>query len=214
MALQITRKIQATPLVDIQSEEFAKQYERGVWWSMYGDRQGKGPVADTYLIDNLKVYVEHGRFKSQDDYWLQHIGFYIGMYHGGVLSPSTGQLRPDVMALVAIHNEDTARGYHAGREWYFVETEPYERRFTESQIIEKLCEDATELTEERDSDELWFFCIGCVLGELSGQLFPMNEQERQEWEPLQQEIAQVRRRHQATQEQYTESSRSAILQEA
>lgn len=43
--LQITTKLHITPLIDIQSEEFAEQYELGVKWSMYGDEQGQGPVA-------------------------------------------------------------------------------------------------------------------------------------------------------------------------
>ena len=37
------------PLIDIQSAEFAEQYELGRWWSMYGDEQGKGPVSASYL---------------------------------------------------------------------------------------------------------------------------------------------------------------------
>ena len=32
------------PLIDIQSAEFARQYELGKWWSMYGDEQGSEPV--------------------------------------------------------------------------------------------------------------------------------------------------------------------------
>lgn len=91
-----TRKQQVTPLVDILSAEFAKQYELGMWWSMYGDEQGKGPVFASYLVTNLKSYVERGCFNRHDGYWLEHIGFFLGMYHGGVLLPSTGQLRPNV----------------------------------------------------------------------------------------------------------------------
>jgi hypothetical protein len=53
-----TRKQQVTPLIDIQSAEFAKQYELGIWWSMHGDEQG--PVSASYLVTNLKSYVERG----------------------------------------------------------------------------------------------------------------------------------------------------------
>jgi hypothetical protein len=136
------------------------------------------------------------------------------MYHGGVLLPSTGQLRPDVTILANLDHKDAVRGYDAGREWYFVETEPHERRWTESQIITRLSEDTTEMYEHKNGDGTWFFCVGCLLGELSGQLFPMNAQERQEWEPLQREIEQARRKYRASQEQHTEPlHRSAILRE-
>jgi hypothetical protein len=30
----------------------------------------------------------------------------------------------------------------------------------------------------KDVDSTWFFSVGCLLGELSGHLFPMNEYER------------------------------------
>ena len=45
------------PLIDIQSAEFARQYELGIWWSMYGDEQGQGPVPASYLVTNLQRYV-------------------------------------------------------------------------------------------------------------------------------------------------------------
>lgn len=32
-----------------------------------------------------------------------------------------------------------------------------------------------------DSDATWNYSIGCVLGELSGQLFPQTQQEREHW---------------------------------
>ena len=55
-------KQQLIPLIDIQSAEFAKQYERGVYWSMYGDEQGNGPIAASYLVINLKHYAERDYF--------------------------------------------------------------------------------------------------------------------------------------------------------
>ena len=53
-----TRKHSFTPLLDIQSADFAEQYEYGVWCSMCGDEQGDGPVAASYLVTNLKLYAE------------------------------------------------------------------------------------------------------------------------------------------------------------
>ncbi len=79
MVLQVTRKIQVTPLIDIQSTAFAKWYELGAWWSMRGDEQDKGPVSDAYLVTNLKSYVERGCFNTAANDWLSQIGFFIGM---------------------------------------------------------------------------------------------------------------------------------------
>lgn len=51
--LHDARSSTTVPLIDIQSAEFAEQYELGKWWSMYGDEQGKGPVPASYLVTNL-----------------------------------------------------------------------------------------------------------------------------------------------------------------
>jgi hypothetical protein len=32
-----------------------------------------------------------------------------------------------------------------------------------------------------DHEDVWFFTAGCLLGELSGHLFPLTDQERQQW---------------------------------
>ncbi len=176
-----TKRPAVPPLIDIQSEAFAKQYQLGVWWSMHGDEQGKGPVSASYLVTNLKSYTERGCFNSHNDSWLARIGFFLGMYHGGILLPSTGQLRPDIATFGNLDHNEAGRGYEAGREWYFVEAEPHERRLTESQVIQRLREDATEMTEHKNDAGTWFFCIGCLLGELSGQLFPVTAAEEQLW---------------------------------
>ena len=97
------------------------------------------------------------------------------MYHGGVLEPSTGRLRPDMKTLVHLDHRDTKRGYRAGREFYFVDAEPHERRMTEGYLIERLCESVTEMAYWKDLDSTWFFSVSYLLGELSGHLFPMNE---------------------------------------
>jgi hypothetical protein len=184
------QQVPLRPLIDIETVEFGKHYENGVYWSMYGDEQGRGLVCDSYLVTNLKNYATRGYFDRHDGYWLPHLGFYLGMYHGGVLSPATGKLRPEVHTLLAITTEDTLRGYHAGREWYFVETAPtpHERRITEHYIIERLRDSATEMHAYHDHDSTWYYCVGCILGELSGQLFPMTVHEQDEWVPLIQRI--------------------------
>lgn len=53
----------------------------------------------------------------------------------------------------------------------------------------------------QDSKPTWFFAIGCLLGELSGQLFPMNAHERKEYLPQRQKLEQARQRHRDAQKQ-------------
>ncbi|MFL5625945.1 MAG: hypothetical protein ACJ788_10180 [Ktedonobacteraceae bacterium] len=178
-----TRKQTVTPLIDIQSTEFAKQYELGVWWRMYGDEQGQGPVPDSYLISNLRKDAEHGYFDGQHDHWLHHIGFYIGMIHGGILSPATGQLRPDVTTLVLLEHPQFKRGYHVGREAYFHESYPSQHyRYSDKSLIERLRELVTDDPyDEKDNADLWYFCIGDTIGELGGCVFPETPQEQHAW---------------------------------
>jgi len=194
------------PLIDIQSAEFAKQYELGKWWSMYGDEQGQGPVLASYLVTNLKYYAEQDYFGTNDPYHLHHLGFFLGMYHGGILLPQTGQRRPDVTTLAHLDHRDAKRGYRAGREFYFVDAEPHERRYTERSLIERLRESVTEMASWRDGDDTWFFAVGCLLGELSGQCFPMTPAEQRVYLPQRQRLEVVRQRGKAAQ-------RSVMLQE-
>ena len=156
------------PLIDIQSAEFAEQYECGISWSMYGDEQGKGPVPASYLVTNLKRYAERGYFERYDPMSLYHIGFLLGMYHSGVLEPSTGQLRLNVTTVAHLDHRDARRGYRAGRTFFFVDDEPHERRITESGLLERLHESVTEMTHWKDAEGTWCFSVGCLLGELSG----------------------------------------------
>jgi hypothetical protein len=205
-----TKQQSLTPLIDIQSAAFAEQYERGVWWSMYGDEQGQGPVAASYLVTNLKDYAERDYFGTNDPYHLSHLGFFLGMYHGGILSPHLGQRRPDVTSLAHLDHRDAKRGYRAGRAFYFVDAEPHERRMTERSLIERLRESVSEMFSWRNGDGTWFFFVGCLLGELSGQLFPMTPAEQRVYLPQRQRLEQARQRHTAAQKHLL---RNAILQE-
>lgn len=181
--LQMIKKLTVTPLIDIQSEGFAKQYEYGVWWSRYGEEQGKGPIAASYLVTNLKRYTENDYFGKNDSYHLHSLGFFMGVYHGGILSPQAGLLRPDVTTLAYLDHQEAKRGYRAGREFYFVDAEPHEQRPTESSLIERLRESVSEMFSWHDDDGTWFFTVGCLLGELSGQLFPMTLAEQRVYLP-------------------------------
>ena len=71
------------PLIDIESAEFAEQYELGITWRLYGDEQGSGSVPASYFVTNLQRYAEHDYFGTNDPYHLSHLGFFLGMYHGG-----------------------------------------------------------------------------------------------------------------------------------
>jgi hypothetical protein len=44
----------------------------------------------------------------------QDIGFFLGMLHGGVLTPE-GTLRPDANTLVILHTRNFREGYARGR---------------------------------------------------------------------------------------------------
>ena len=106
---------------------------------MHGDEQGKGPVLASYTVTNFQQYAERSYFEKYGPSHLHHLGFLLDVCHGGVLEPSTGRLRPDMTTLVHLDHWDTKRGYHAGREFYFVDAEPHERRMTEGYLIERLC---------------------------------------------------------------------------
>lgn len=50
-----------------------------------------------------------------------------------------------------------------------------------------------------DSEATWNFSIGCVLGELSGQLFPQTPQEQRYWEEaMRLALAELQRCQQST----------------
>jgi len=204
--LQISNKLMVTPLIDIQSAEFAKQYKLGVRWSMYGDEQGQGPVPASYLVTNLQRYAQQDYFSTNDPYHLSHLGFFFGMYQGGILSPHTGQRRPEATALAHLDHRDAKRGYRAGRTFYFVDAEPHEQRYTEGRLIERLRESVTEMAVWRDGESTWFFAVGCLLGELSGQCFPMTVAEQRVYIPQRRRLERARKGDKTTQ-------RSAVLQE-
>jgi hypothetical protein len=108
--LRITEKLSVTPLIDLQDAIFAKHYRDGLWWSLYGEYEGDKSFPDRYLVDNLKRDIASGYFDGQHEDLLPYIGFYFGAIHGCILSPETGQLRPDISALATFTHLDAARG--------------------------------------------------------------------------------------------------------
>ncbi len=97
------------------------------------------------------------------------------MLHGGVLTPD-GTLRPDANTLVIVHTKDFREGYESGRRDYFTQYE--EIAHTEDDLLDLLKAHAQEnLSLGREQNTLRW-AIGCTVGELSGQLFPLTEQEQ------------------------------------
>jgi hypothetical protein len=144
VALQVTKKLTVTPLIDIQHSAFADTYSKGLWWAMHGDYQGEKPLPDSYLIDNLERDASRGFFDGQHDDSLDHLGFYFGMVHGGILVPRTGQLRPNVTALITFSQQDTARGYMVARRSCFYDREPASNIDTDIDLLDVLCSIAEE----------------------------------------------------------------------
>ena len=67
---------------------------------------------------------------------------------------------------------NAARGYHVGREYYFIDAQPDERTLTDAGLLERLQELQRDSTAFHDEEATWYYAIGCILGELSRQLFP------------------------------------------
>ncbi len=108
------------------------------------------------------------------------------MLHGGVISPDTGLLRPDVTTLVVLTHHEFARGYNVGRRWYFFDAMPDEdRHYTEGRIMQDLRDLVLDIPEEfaQGADDTCIqYCVGTLLGAISARLFPMTEEEHRQWE--------------------------------
>ncbi len=77
---------------------------------------GHSPTAFS-LRTSICAYESAVLMDTTKNSYKKDIGYFIGMLHGGMLSPSTQQLRPEVTPLVT--NKDNARGYRVGREFFF-----------------------------------------------------------------------------------------------
>jgi hypothetical protein len=179
--LQITKKLHVTPFIDIQSSTFAERYVSGVCWRLFGWRrhgeiEAQGPLPEDYLIDNLKMCAQINRFDGCHDEALRaDLGFFLGMLHGGVLTPA-GTLRLDARTLVIIHTSDFRDGYKRGRLDYFTRFE--EIIHTEDELLDLLTGRAQDnLYLGREQDTLRW-AIGCTVGELSGRVFPLTQSEQ------------------------------------
>lgn len=116
-------KSSVRPLLDITDAEFEVHYNMGVWWAMYGNRQGKGVFDDDYLIENVRRNIQAGRYSNTSSSWLQTSGFYFGMLHGGWLVS-----KPDT--LVNLIDPNFTKGYQDGQKC--------KNRVTDTEIISLL----------------------------------------------------------------------------
>ena len=192
--LRITSRLQITPLLDIQHPPFAQLYRDGVYWSLLKDQCGK-PLSERYFLANVRASLQATDVDASHGYWLPAIGFHIGRLHGAILSPQTGNLRPDVTALACFVDVHARRGYDVGRHWYFIDAlieQPDNRTPTDVGLIERLQEMEREALHFHEEDSTWYYAIGCILGELSGQLFPASDEEYARWEAEEQARCQHR----------------------
>lgn len=175
--VRVTSKFSVQALLDIDNAEFAHWYELGVWWAMYGDEQGRGIYRDQYLIHTIGDGLQRGWYDSLLSGWFPMVGFKLGMVHGGMLDPATRAVRSSA-SLVVLSDADFARGYHAGRRYYFFEG-GNEHRLTDGLLVEHINSWALERHEWREPEQTFRFTLGCRIGELSSELIPMGERERQ-----------------------------------
>ncbi len=180
--LQITNKLSVTSLIDMHNAAFAKNYCDGLRWSLFGDYKGDKPFLDSHLIANLKRDAAKGYFDGQHQDRLLYVGFYFGALHGCLLSPETGAIRSDVNALATFTHPDTVHGYYVGRRDCSMGTPPNERIYTDSELLEELCQIAQDVMGYPDEENSWYYSIGCVLGNMSLQAFPATPEEYQQWE--------------------------------
>jgi len=131
------------------------------------------------------------------------------MVHGGILNPQTGKPWSRVATLVRLSNPHLIRGYRAGRVWFFYEADEDESRLTDTLIMERFSELASERHRYNDEESTVTFSLGCVLGELSGQVCHLT---RDEHEQIQEEDRQFLAEYEARQAAI--SQESSVLQEA
>lgn len=171
------KKPEVIPLITIRNETFQQQYEFGVWSALQRERQAPTPILDSYLVVHLKYAAACGHFASPQNQKLSRFGFCLGMYHGAVLAS-------DATSLLHFSHEASRKGYQCGRRAYFMELSHQERIYTDEKLIglfAQIMQDNMDCLDGGD-DSLLYWCVGDCLGVLSGQLFPLEEQEQASWQ--------------------------------
>jgi hypothetical protein len=177
--IQLTATLQIAPLFDIQHEDVAHAYGEGLRSRL---QTGQGPFAASYLVNFLHSANERNWFDQRHEAQLRRsVGLIFGEIHGEVLTPNGTRL-PDVTSLVTLNQKDEQRGYRAGRLWFYYEATPDERTLTDNELLKRLHEYVTDSHMWGDPDGVWSYTVACLLGELSGHLFPLTAREQQVWE--------------------------------
>lgn len=188
----MTKEQSVSSLIDFCSTYSRQQYDNGVWWRLHewrthGEVDAQGPLPDRYFVENLKGCVRRHEFdKPSSEPSIQRtLCFFLGMLHGGVLSPTTGLLRPDVTTLVVITHQEFARGYNVGRRWYFFDGMPDEERsYTEERVMQEmsgLVADVPEAFVNGADDKDIQYSVGTLLGAISARLFSATDEEYRAW---------------------------------
>lgn len=84
--------------------------------------------------------------------------------------------------LVVNLKRDAAKGYYVGRRDCFMDTPSHQRIYTDSKLVEELCQTAQDVMGYPDEENSWYCSIGCVLGNMSSQMFPATSSKYQQWE--------------------------------
>jgi hypothetical protein len=177
--LRIPKKLHVTPLCDIRHQEVANAYSEGLYESLYNLRE---LVPVSHLVECLQRTISLSTFDSQHQIASRdYVGYHIGAMHGTILI-ETGSVCQDVATLTALDTKDARRGYRAGRHYVFYEATLQEQCLTDDYLIERFHEIAAECTAWHDADSVWQYAIASILWELSGQVFPLTQEEQAYWE--------------------------------
>jgi hypothetical protein len=107
-------------------------------------------------------------------------------YRDGLCWSLSGDYRGDKPPLdthlVANLKQDAAKGYYVGRRDCFRDTPSNERIYTDSKLLEELCQIAQDVMGYPNEENPWYYSIGCLLGNMSTQVFPATPEECQRWE--------------------------------
>ncbi|MGH2493727.1 MAG: hypothetical protein ACRDIV_03390 [Ktedonobacteraceae bacterium] len=163
--ITVSKRLTVEASLVIERPEFAHWYGHGVWWAMYGDYQGKGLYADTYLIETTLLGIRNGWYIGSDPGWFDMLGFNLGMVHGGFLVQPTP-------TLVTLTDPDFRKGYFVGRDFCFNEAPLEGRVFSDTLFCEAVREWASEFSSWREPGAVLRYALGCRICELSGALIP------------------------------------------
>ena len=178
-ALRITKRLHVTPLCDIHQQEAAQAYVEGLYESLSNHRK---PVSISFLVSRLQRAIARSVFDGQHQHAARHfVGYHLGAMHGTILTEN-GIIRQDGDILAVLDTADARRSYCAGRHWFFYEAMSQEQRVSDDYLIGQLSEIAEGCTRWHDPDAVWQFTIACILGELSGQVFLLTQEEQTCWD--------------------------------